>query len=72
MTKEEQKAKIIATIERSGWHTADIYWDAARELEASGKIKREVRTFLGEVQKSVWVAPNATPKHETQDSENEQ
>ena len=56
MTKEAQKAKILATIEVRGWSLAELFFAAGRELQAEGKVKMADRYFTGGNRKNVWVA----------------
>jgi hypothetical protein len=57
MTIEAQKTKILAAIAARGWQTTEIFWNAAKELEAEGKIRMGDRYFTGGNRKPVWVAP---------------
>jgi hypothetical protein len=56
MSKTEQQTRILAAIAGRGWTTAELYIDAAKELQARGQIRMEVRrTSVGGI-KPVWVA----------------
>ena len=55
MTTEMKQQKILAVIEARGWCNAEIYWSAAKELEANGIIKLDMRYFTGGNRKPVWV-----------------
>jgi hypothetical protein len=57
MTIEAQKTKILASIQSRGWMTTEIFWKAAKELEAAGQIKMGDKYFTGGNLKPVWVAP---------------
>jgi hypothetical protein len=59
MTNEAKKAKILAAIEARGWFTADIYWNEARELVASGLIKSGERFSVGGNRVTVWIKAGA-------------
>lgn len=56
MSSEAKKAKILAAIEARGWFTAEIYWNEANELKATGQIKMGDRFSLGGNRKTAWVA----------------
>lgn len=56
MTTANQKTKILAAIATKGWATTEIYWAAAQELVAEGRIKMGDRYFTGGNRKPVWVA----------------
>ncbi len=56
MTTAAQKEKILAAIAARGWQTTEIFWNAAKELEAEGKIKLGDKYFTGGNLKLVWVA----------------
>lgn len=56
VTAEAKKEKILASIATRGWISADIYFNEASELRASGLIKMGERFSVGGNRKSVWVA----------------
>jgi hypothetical protein len=56
MTIATQKDKILAAIAARGWATTEIFWKAAQELVAEGRIKMGDRLFTGGNRKPVWVA----------------
>lgn len=56
MTIATQKEKILAAIAARGWMTTEIFWNAAQELVAEGRIKMGDKYFTGGNRKPVWVA----------------
>lgn len=56
MTIEAKKAKVLAAINSRGWSLAEVYFSAAKELEAEGLVRLSVRYFTGGNRKNVWVA----------------
>ncbi len=56
MTTATQKEKILAAIAARGWATTEIFWAAAQELKAEGRIKMGDKYFVGGNRLPVWVA----------------
>ena len=56
MTIEQKKTKVLAAIEVRGWSLAEVFWEAAKELEKEGKVKLSTKHFTGGNRKGVWVA----------------
>ena len=57
MTTDQKKVAILASIASRGWSLVEVHFNAGRELEQAGLVKRADRYFTGGNRRTVWVEP---------------